>query len=388
MSYNNPTPVKVGMTGVFSGTTYRVLGRVVMGVVDDGETYYWNEFNLKSDAGQIATLVYELTDRGGEWRWFSMFEPQFPITAADAASKRVGDPINLDGSHLRITLRDHSRIYFIEGEAPEGEEVGDVAEYFNAEADGAMVVVSWTGDEVECYHGMTISSLAVGRAFNLPSASLRDLSSASTDSQPSPFPTVMVFSVLGTLILLALVFSVFRSRPAAPLRRFAAPPVALKIGSSGKIDDRNYVITSDTLVELDEFGAVFQRHELHLRDQDGNGALLIRGWKPGDKDWCLLTLQDPSEPMTPQQAAAVSCGKNIPCAGTSVPVDALFRFTALKVNTDDPLQNTTGKVFYGFSGGTGVTRMLARWDEDSVNFYAGRPLNGDPTSVFTAPLEK
>ena len=388
MSYNNPTPVKVGMTGVFSGTIYRVLGRVVMGVVDDGETYYWNEFNLKSDAGQIATLVYELTDRGGEWRWFSMFEPQFPITAADATSKRVGDPINLDGSHLRITLRDHSRIYFIEGEAPEGEEVGDVAEYFNAEADGAMVVVSWTGDEVECYHGMTISSLAVGRAFNLPSASLRDLSSASTDSQPSPFPTVMIFSVLGTLILLALVFSVFRSRPAAPLRRFAAPSVTLKVGSSGKLDDRNYVITSDTLVELDEFGAVFQRHELHLRDQDGNGALLIRGWKPGDKDWCLLTLQDPSEPMTPQLAAAVQCGKNIPCAGTSVPVDALFRFTALKVNTDDPLQNTTGKVFYGFSGGTGVTRMLARWDEDSVNFYAGRPLNGDPTSVFTAPLEK
>jgi hypothetical protein len=194
--------------------------------------------------------------------------------------------------------------------------------------------------------------------------------------------------MLGLVILLAIAFSTFRSRPAAPLQKFTAPSVALKVGSSGKIDGKNYVITSDTLVELDEVGVIFQRHELHLRDQDGNGALLIRGWKPGDKDWCLLTLQDPSEPMTPQQAAAVQCGKTILCAGTSVPVDALFRSTVLKVNTDDPLQNTIGKVFYGFCGGTSSTRMLARWDEDSVNFYTGRPLNGDPTSTFSAPLEK
>jgi Domain of unknown function (DUF4178) len=388
MSFENPTPVKIGMTGVFSGTTYRVLGRSVMGVVEDGETYYWDEFNLKSDSRQSATLVHELTERGSEWRWFSMFDPQFPITAADAATKRVGDPINLDGTHARITLRDSSRVYFIEGEGPEGEDVGDVAEYFNAESDGAMVVVSWTGEEVECYHGMTISSLVVGRAFNLPSASLRDSSSAATNSPTSSFPTVMVFSVLGAVILLALVFSGFRSRSAAPLKRFAAPSTALKVGGSGKIDGKNYTITSDALVELNEVGVVFQRHEFHLRDEDGNGALLIYGWKPGDKDWCLLTLRDPSEPMTPQQAAAVQSGQTVPFADARVPVDALFRFVALKVNTADILQNATGKVCYGFSGGTGMTLMLARWDEESVNFYEGRALNGDPTSAFSTPLEK
>ena len=35
-----------------------------MGVVDDGTTYYWNEFNLQSDSGETTTLVYEVTDRG------------------------------------------------------------------------------------------------------------------------------------------------------------------------------------------------------------------------------------------------------------------------------------------------------------------------------------
>jgi hypothetical protein len=386
MSFNNPTPVKIGMTGIFSGTTYRVLGRVVMGAVVDGTTYYWDEFNLNSDSGQTATLVHEITERGAEWRWFSMFEPQFPITAADAATKRVGDPINLDGTQARITLRDCSRVYFIEGEAPEGVEVGDVAEYFNAESDGAMVVVSWTGEEVECFHGMTISSVVVARAFNLPLASLTEFSLAGTSTPTSAFPTAIVFSVLGALIILAFVFSGFRSR-AVPIKRFAAPSAELKVGSSGKIDGKDYTITSDALVEINEVGVVFQRHEFHLRDQDGNGALLIRGWKPGDKDWCLLTLRDASTPMTPQKGATVQFGQSLSFAGASVPVDALFRSTTLKVNTSDILQST-GEVFYGFSGGTGVTLMLARWTEDSINFYEGRQLNGDPASAFAPPLEK
>src|ERR1700749_2227948 len=167
MSFNNPTAVKVGMTGTFSDVTYRVLGRVVMGVVDDGTAYYWNEFNLKADSGESATLVYEVTERGGEWRWFTMFDPQFPITAADAATKRVGDPLNLDGTDVRVTLLDRSRVYYIEGQAPEGEEVGDHAEYFNAESGNTMIVVSWTGDEVECYHGVTISASVVAQAFNI-----------------------------------------------------------------------------------------------------------------------------------------------------------------------------------------------------------------------------
>ena len=93
MSYSNPTPIRIGMTGTIAGTQYRVVGRVVLGEEEDGETYYWNEFNLESDGGGAATLVYEQTEHGGEWRLFRMFEPDHPLTAADAATKRVGDPL-------------------------------------------------------------------------------------------------------------------------------------------------------------------------------------------------------------------------------------------------------------------------------------------------------
>ena len=64
MSYHNPTGIKVGMTGTFAGITYRVLGRVVMGVTNNGIIYHWNEFNLQADSGESTTLVYEVTADG------------------------------------------------------------------------------------------------------------------------------------------------------------------------------------------------------------------------------------------------------------------------------------------------------------------------------------
>lgn len=396
MSFENPTSIKIGMTGTFSGTTYRVLGRSVMGVVDDGTTYYWNEFNLQADSGDTTTLVYEVTDNGPAWRLFTMFDPQFPISAADAAMKRVGDPLNLDGTDVRVTLLDRSRVYYIEGQAPEGEDVGDRAEYFNAESGSTMIVVSWTGDEVECYHGVTISASTVAKAFNLPLATLSraNLSSfALSGTTPSTIGLrPILLAAAGILFVLFLIAAaptrlLLRSR-ATTAARIAAPDAHLPIDGTGKIDGKNYTVVSDALVEMNEVGMIFQRHEFHLRDEDGNGALLIRGWKPGDKDWCLLTLHDPSTPITQQQAAAIQYGQKLSVGGTSVPVDALFRFITLKVNTADILQSATGKVFYGFSGGTGVTLMLARWDEEDINFYEGHSLPTDPTSAFTVPIEK
>src|ERR1041385_3980119 len=168
MSFVNPTALPIGMTGDLSGRHYRVVGRVVMGMDDDGACY-WNEFNIVDDAGKPATLVFEETARGGEWKLFTMFEPEYPMTAEDAATRRAGDELNLEGTQVRVTLVDESRVYHIEGEAPEGVEVGDVAHYFNAAAGNKMLVVSWTGEEVEFYWGTDLTSGTVAAAFDLQS---------------------------------------------------------------------------------------------------------------------------------------------------------------------------------------------------------------------------
>ena len=167
MTFKNPTAIKIGQRTTYGGLAWQVLGRVVLGVVEEGETYYWNEFNLASETGETATLVFERTEDGPAWRWFTQFQPQYPLTAADAATKEVGDQLNLEGTDVRVTLVETSRIYFIEGQAAEGERVGSKATYFNAEHGDQMIVVSWTGDEVEYYRGQTIPARAVREAFNL-----------------------------------------------------------------------------------------------------------------------------------------------------------------------------------------------------------------------------
>ncbi|HLP25188.1 MAG TPA: hypothetical protein VK477_05900, partial [Acidobacteriota bacterium] len=60
MSYENPTALRLGQSGVIDGRRFTVRGRVVMSMVaDDGETYTWEEFNLVDDAGSAGTLVWE-----------------------------------------------------------------------------------------------------------------------------------------------------------------------------------------------------------------------------------------------------------------------------------------------------------------------------------------
>ena len=214
MSFENPTRLRIGMHGDFSGKDYRVLGRVVMGESEDDETYYWHEFNLKTGDGNYADLIYEVTERGGQWRLFTMFDPEYPHDGGGCRDQTCWRSAK---SHRRQCardfLRDFSRVYRIEGMAPEGDEVGDVAEYFNAEASDIMQVVSWTGDEVEFYNGVKLTREVVNSAFKLPpepggfSGITRNFSSLSSSGSGNSNSSVkFAVNAVGVVILLFFIF--------------------------------------------------------------------------------------------------------------------------------------------------------------------------------------
>ena len=54
-SFSNPTPVQIGHGCQFLGDQWKIVGRMVLGVVEDGETYYWHEFHMKSPSGGEAS---------------------------------------------------------------------------------------------------------------------------------------------------------------------------------------------------------------------------------------------------------------------------------------------------------------------------------------------
>lgn len=379
MRFSNPTTLQVGMSGTLLGTTYRVAGRVVMGVEEEGETYFWNEFDLVAAEGTSATLVYEETAGGGQWRLFTLFEPECELTAEDAATKQVGDPLNLDGTDVRVTLVDESRVYHIEGAAPEGVEVGDIARYFNAEAGDTMVVVSWTQNEVECYHGEDLSVDTVNSAFNLRSAaasSYRGFLPGQRAGSPSSGLSWLVLGLLALVIAVIGYASCFSKRPAPGPRRTSAPAAMLSIGSSGTLDGRRFRVQSQAMVEVARVGTLCEQLEYELTDPNGDErALLVGGFTPGKNDWCLWTPIPLQKPPSPAQAAKVQTGQRVQLEEEGVVVSELFQVTVQRVEPPATTHPAPGDVLYGFAAQSGSTPFMARWNDQGITCFRGKKLS-------------
>lgn len=383
MSFANPTPIRLGMTGAFDGRQYRVAGRVVLGMEEDGETYYWNEFNLVSDDGESATLVFEETESGGAWRLFTQFEPEFVMTAADAATKRVGDQLNLDGHDVRVTLVDETRVYHIEGEAPEEVELGDVAHYFNAEAGRRMVVVSWTGDEVEYFRGVTVAPAMIASVFKWPAGTLDRLSRPSGGSSSTSSlmgnganlssGAVVKLAGFGLLVVIILAsYALLRpGRSRAAVVKTPAPPAALTLDCTGTLAGKNYRLQGHALVEIAQVGRRYDRHEYQLLDDEENVSLLICGWKPGDKNWFLLNPLLPAAALTPARAAALRVGEIVKVDAYTAPVAELFQAVLRQTEGANLPQFTNGTVYFNFSAESDARPLLVRWNDRGIKFYRG-----------------
>ena len=380
-NFRNPTTVTLGLSGTFMGKRYRVAGRVVMGMEQDGQTYYWNEFNLVGDDGQPATLVYEVTDAGPQWRMFVLFEPQNPISAQEAAAKKVGDTVNLDGRDLRVTLVDESRVHYIEGQAPEGVELGDVACYFNAELPNRMVVVSWTGDEVECYHGVDLPRGTVATAFGLERETTGFVignSLRATPATPTVTPMVRKFVLLAFMILPVLMFW-FIIRPMgcrnSPSIRPQLPAAPLTVGAEGNLQRTTWNIRGHAVTEIAQVGQIYDRHEYYLGDALGKKTLLVFGTKPGATDWMLFTPFQPDAALMPVQAAAKRLGDKLNLDGESFTITAIVRSTLRQTKGQNLPDLTDGMVLYGFTAQSAAGPVLARWNATNLVLYRGQTLS-------------
>ncbi len=377
MTPPNPTQLRLGARGTLDGRQYQVAGRVVMSVRDRGEFYFWNEFQLKSDSGEQRILVYEETARGGKWRFFTRFEPAVPRSIPEAEEKTMGDVINLDGTNVSVTFIGRSRVSQIEGWAPKGEYVGKEEQYFNAEAGSKMIVVSYTPDQIEFYNGETIFGGVVEHAFSIPKPprsayALNRYGGASpSDAKPLIVMTVLCIFVCLMLILPSLNCTALR-QPA--VRVFPDLNFPIVDGFTIHFQETNYQIAGDDIVEIDEQGLRFSRHEFTLTGPDGRKSWMIAGLQPGGGDWCFLTAVAPDSPMTPRLAGGVQAGQFVRAEGKSYIVSNIFLSRPKFYGTN---------VTYGFSAQSGTNILLARWDESGITYESGAILTPQAVRVFT-----
>lgn len=377
MSFANPTPLRLGATGTLNGWRVRVAGRVVLGVEDGAETYYWNEYHLVDDAGGEATLVFEETESGPEWKLFRAFDPRLPLDVRAAATKKVGDPLNLDGRPLPITVTGTSRVHHIEGQPPEGVEVGDVATYFNADSGDRMLVVSWTGHEIEFYEGLDVPPDTLAAAFGLPRNAFAPARASSTGSPAARGFTRAVVVALGLFSIFSL-RSCFTSSPAGPNAPAAvarpktpAPAARLADGAAGTLGERRYVVAGHAVVEVARVNGRHDRHEYILRDESNQEALLVQGLSGGAKEWHLFRPAAPAPGDTPYDAAARKTGATVGVEGMTLRIIDLFKSKALSADGIRGLETLPGTVQYGFVAREGTTWAVTRWNEQRIQWHRG-----------------
>jgi hypothetical protein len=390
MNFPNPTPLQIGMTGTLVGKSFRVAGRAVMGMQEDGKTYYWHEYHLVAGQSETATLVYEETERGGQWKMFVLFAPQLPMTAAEAATRRVGDKLSIDGRAARVMLVDESRVYQIDGEPPEGVAVGDKEHYFNAKAGHDMLVVSWAGDEIEYYRGMDLPRGVVEAAFKLPRRwPTAQMAVSSQTGRRDKSRSRILFGAVVLLLLAAAAWAIYSfvgAKGSRAITKIPAPASPLRLGDAGKLGSVNYRIAGHAVVEIASVGLLFERHEYYLRDEQGRSALLVGGLKPHGKIWALFITGEPRVPIAPRQAAAKKLGDFLEIDGRAAPIHELFQCRIRQLEFEKPEsspEEKPGEVLFGFAAQSGATPLLARWNESGLLLYRGEILpTGDVTAAF------
>lgn len=381
----NPTALRVGMSGLLRGRRYTVRGWVVFSVVVDGETYYWTEFNVADERGVAATLVFEETEDGPTWKWFTLLEPRRPLTIAEAAGKRAGDTVEYEGRQIPITLVSESHAVEVEGEAPGGVLRGEVARYFNADAgQQRLFVATWLGEKIEFYIGQTIGRRLVESAFGLPRMKSFNENFAATASAAS-FDWEQIKGALWVLGVIG--FFVFKivdeNYDPEPNIQFAAPPAvqpapsssSVSVGARGMLEGRATEVLEYADGEITTRGARFHENEFLLRVADRGEALLVQGWRGDPSHWLFLRPISVPTTFTPTWAGGLRRGSSFLVDGRR------FETTDVLLERPQPAKGVRAgtpwsqPTLYGLVARNGEEWLLCRWDEKEIRWYLGRAIS-------------
>ncbi len=393
-NYENPTTLRLGAQGTFDGRQFTVKGRVVLGMELDGETYYWNEFTLVDQSGGTVTLVHEETEDGFVWKLFRRYEPLHAMSVSEAMAKRAGDTVNFEGRPLHISLVDQSRVYHIEGVAPEGVEVGDIANYFNADAGDRTLVASWTGDEIEFYEGSDLPEGRVERAFNLRDASTESGPAVSVSALNasgaggSGFDPKIIIG-LGVVIVVGLACLFAWTGRTDQASRTPLPPavpaVQLTAKMHGILGGRNFNVVGLAQVEIARQGGNFDRTEYELVDEAGSHALLINALHGNIREWHLLALMTTPAGFSPYDAAALRPGSPGQIAGRTMQVTQVFQSRVLSTSGETAATFWSAGMHYGLLARLNDEWLIARWNGTELQICSGRALPENEVRTAFAP---
>jgi hypothetical protein len=241
-----------------------------------------------------------------------------------------------------------------------------------------MIVVSWTGDEVECYHGRNLASNVVTEGFKLPSQSVSVFPRFLNTPDPGATArkvTRVVITVLAMVMAFAFYASCRGQRRTATMLRSSAPANLLHVGDTGRLFGQDYLVTSDTKVDVAEVGVISECREYSLSSHAGEETALLLGGFAGDKKWHLFSPVFTARPLSPSQAGRLQVGQSLDLEGDLLVVERLFQATVRQVDGSATPNPAVGDRWYGFTARSSSILFLARWNERKIDYYKGKTLD-------------
>ncbi|MCI0413266.1 DUF4178 domain-containing protein [bacterium] len=159
--YPNETIVNPGMKATRNAKAYEVIGRIVVGMEEEGETYLWDEFELVAADGDAMFLEFD----EGSWKLMETFTPNTPIGPDEIAGLHIGSSVSMDGRTYNVTQISVSTVHFVQGELTYAASVDDKASYMDAQHGNNLLTVEWKEDEIEFYRGRFLTERQVYEIF-------------------------------------------------------------------------------------------------------------------------------------------------------------------------------------------------------------------------------
>lgn len=376
----NPTPLQPGMNGEIDGRMVEVLCHVLMGIEEGGETWHWSEYLLRCEDGGAATLVYELTDNGPEWKIFHRFEPANPLGIPAASRLSVGSRVQVDGIDATVDLVGQSRVYAIEGNAPANFHVGRLDRYFNARSGDHLLVVSWNSDEVEHYLGARIRPQDVETAFGikLPAPPPRPRGSAinsEMEHQRKDWGGIakLLFMLLGFCALTATHFTPScDSGNSWKLREL--PALRLPLLSKLTLAENAYTIQETRYLELATPRASRLVRQYLLLGQKGEETRILIGAGEAREDAWLLETDDSAPLPSPGQLGNQREGQPLTLGSRRFAIRSLLRLRWLPGTENSRPPEESERLRHGLLLVADNSFWLLDWDPKTARLSRIRTL--------------
>ena len=157
-----------GAQGSLARHSYIVDGRAIVEIARVAGRHDRREYHLRDESSQPALLVNALSGGSKEWHLFVPTPVPPGLTPHEAAAKRKGTPVGIEGRTLRITDLFQSKALSADGPAANNALPGAVRYGFIAADGGEWLIARWNETQIEYLRGSAVAESEVIAALGTP----------------------------------------------------------------------------------------------------------------------------------------------------------------------------------------------------------------------------